>query len=149
MNTHGINFDIGLPLKTQQEFNILYVDYLQEEKIRFSEWIADENSSSFVISGQIGTGKSTFINQNRINADIYLQLDKLFPKTKGSFFGLFLGKLIKLSIQNKIDLSVYNFKSLYNKNIHDISSFAELLISDTVNLSLLKEQAKLFDKIEK
>ncbi len=149
MNTHGINFDVGLPLETKQEFDILYVDYLQEEKIRFSEWLKDDNSSSFIISGQIGTGKSTFINQYEIKADINLQLDKLFPKTKGSFYGLFLGKLLELSIQNKIDLTVYNFETLYNQSINDINSLVELLVSDTVNLSLLKEQSKLYDKIEK
>ncbi len=148
MNTHGINFDIGLPLKEQQEFDILYVDYLSELSIRFSEWLSNEKSSSLVIAGQIGTGKSTFINKFKIKADIFLQLDQLFPKTKGGFYGVFLGQLLNLSLSNKIDLSTYGFGKIYKPYVQHIESFIELLISDTINLSLLKKQSELFILIE-
>ena len=148
MNTHGINFDIGLPLKEQQEFNILYVDYLPELGIRFSEWLSNEKSSSLVIAGQISTGKSTFINKFKIEADIFLQLDQLFPKTKGGFYGAFLGQLLNISLTNKIDISTYGFENIYKPCVQDIPSFIELLLSDTINLSLLKKQGELFNLIE-
>lgn len=148
MNTYGINFDIGLPLKEQQEFDILYVDYLPELSIRFSEWLSNEKSSSLVIAGQIGTGKSTFINRFKIKADISLQLDQLFPKTKGGFYGAFLGQLLNLSLTNKIDLATYGFENIYKPYVQDIPSFIDLLISDTINLSLLEKQSKLFKLIE-
>ena len=153
MNTHGINFDIGLPLIKQKEFDILHVDYLGDIKIRFSEWLNNENVNSLIIAGQIGVGKSTFINkefidQTKIQADIHLKFDQLFVKTKGSFYGIFLGNIIKLSIKNNIDLSVYDFDILYRDVVSDISSFAELLLSDTISLSQLKEQKQLYSEVE-
>jgi hypothetical protein len=153
MNKRGINFDIGLPLEKKEEFEILHINYLSELETQVTNWLKDENASSLLIAGQIGVGKSTFINklfvyQTNFHPDIHIKLDQLYTKTKGSYYGILLGNLIKLSIENKLDLSIYEFDILYKDITSDINSYADLLLSDKISLSHLTEQSQLYLNIE-
>jgi hypothetical protein len=152
MNTHGINFDIGLPLTKQEEFDILFVPYNEELEISLTDWLTDTNSNSLLIAGQIGTGKSTLINKlffHGIKPDIFIQFDKIFTKSKGSFYGVLLGKILELSEINQVDLTEFGFHELYKKYVDDIKSFAELLTQETINYKQLTIQQNCYKTIEK
>ncbi len=148
MNIHGINFDIGLPLKTEHEFKNLFVDYNDELSTRFKVWLQNKNADAIVIGGQIGTGKSTFINkiitETKIIPQIKLELDKFSHRTTGSFFGYFLGKLIKYAINIDIDINKYGFSVAFQNQFTTIDNFIDLLVSKSVNIKHLKEQKELF-----
>ena len=148
MNKHGINFDIGLPLTKQEEFDNLFVDYNDELSTRFKVWLQNKNADAVVIGGQIGTGKSTFINkiitETKIIPQIKLELDKFTHKTTGSFFGYFLGKLIKYATNIDINIKEYGFSVAFQNHFTTIDNFIDLLISKSVNIKHLKEQKELF-----
>lgn len=151
MNTHGINFDIGLPLATQNEFDILFVPYNAEIEIRINDWLINPNSNSILIAGQIGTGKSTLINKlllQEIKPDIRIQFDTIFTKSKGSFYGILLGNILQLSEINNVDLTAFGFHELYNEFAHDIKSFEKLLMQESIDFKTLTVQQYCYKKIE-
>lgn len=152
MNKHGINFDIGLPLEEQEEFDILYVDWLPEQTGRLQDWLKDEIATPVAVTGQIGCGKTTFIRkafaETQIKPDINLRLDKIPNISQGSFYGVFLYELLNLASQKSIDLSVYGFNVFFDKEINTIDDFINIL-KPNINIEILKRQEKIFNKIDK
>lgn len=152
MNKHGINFDIGLPLIEQEEFDILYVDWLPEQTQRLQDWLKDEMANPVAVAGQIGCGKTTFIKkafiENQIEPDIVLSLDAVPNISQGSFYGIFLYELLNLASIKKIDLSNYGLNALYDDQINNIIDFIDIL-KPVINFVKLKLQEKIFEEIDK
>lgn len=59
-NEHGVNLDLGLPLQTEADFRLLHVCVAPDELSSFTEWILS-GEGPLLLGGQIGVGKSTFI----------------------------------------------------------------------------------------
>ncbi|NIM11227.1 MAG: hypothetical protein GTO45_04475 [Candidatus Aminicenantes bacterium] len=82
-NQYGINFDLGVPLQSSEEFELLYVELYSEEKQRLINWIEDRNEGPMIVAGQIGTGKTTFIKkafqEASIDCDVKIGFDTEVP----------------------------------------------------------------------
>jgi hypothetical protein len=62
LHSFGINLDQGIPFETTEEFEKLYVPSHQEAFDKLVEWI-NNGQGPIIVSGQIGSGKSTLINK--------------------------------------------------------------------------------------
>ena len=112
-NYYGINFDLGVPLQSPDEFRLLYVELHSKQKQRLTDWIKDEDEGSIIAAGQIGTGKTTLIEKAFqevvVNCDIRIKLDEEVPlDVPGAFWGVFLGKTIELALKLKCDLKDFH-----------------------------------------
>lgn len=100
-NQYGVNFDLGVPLQTEEEFELLYVELTPEKKQRLIDWINDDNQGPLVAAGQIGTGKSTLIEKAFREAsppDVRIGLDTEVPfYDSGTFWGVLLGKIVEFA----------------------------------------------------
>ena len=111
-NRNGINFDLGMPLKSPEEFELLYVELYPEQKQRLIHWIEDEDEDSIIVAGQIGTGKTTLIEkafrETAIKWDVHIKLDEeVALYVRGAFWGVFLGKVIALAQKKKCDTTPF------------------------------------------
>jgi hypothetical protein len=57
-----MRIDVGLPINKKSEFDQFYVDSNNEQFIRYKTWLESQRSKPLMISGQIGSGKTTFIH---------------------------------------------------------------------------------------
>ncbi len=148
----GINFDIGLPLIDSKDFELYYVDWLPEQTTKLNNWLKDEFANPIAVTGQIGCGKTTFINKAfsliNIKADLKIQLNDISVISKGSFYGLFLGEILPFAKEYNIDLQQYSLEVLYENFTESTDEFIELL-KPSVNLKILKKQELIFEKIDK
>jgi hypothetical protein len=148
----GINFDIGLPLINSNDFELYYVDWLPEQTSKLNNWLEDEFAKPIAVTGQIGCGKTTFINKGfsstNIMPDITIRLNDISVVSQGSFYGLFLGELLQFAKLHVVDLKKYGLEVLYEKSTKSIEDFIELL-KPSINLNTLKKQELLFQKIDK
>jgi len=117
-NRHGVNFDLGMPLDSAEEFEILYVEANTRQKERLGRWLDDANEGPLVVAGQIGSGKTTLIKKALQEAkrypDIGISLDTdAVTVERGAFWGLFLGKALAYAHKIGLDLSSFTF-------IHDL-----------------------------
>lgn len=62
LHSFGINLDQGIPFETTEEFEKLYVPSHQEAFDKLVEWI-NNGQGPIIVSGQIGSGKSTLIKK--------------------------------------------------------------------------------------
>ncbi|MDQ1352611.1 MAG: hypothetical protein QG657_2917, partial [Acidobacteriota bacterium] len=156
-NKYGINFDLGVPLKSEEDFQLLYVELNEEKKHRFIKWIKDENEKHLLIAGQIGTGKTTFIEKGfkeaPVTYDIQISLDTEIPiYTTGAFFGVFLGKILAYANELNIDLSPYNLPGdllppKYENR--DLEILIDILTRQAISIKSFEEKEALFKKIDK
>ncbi len=111
-NKYGVNFDLGVPLQSKEEFEILYVELNTDEKHRLIRWIKDKNEGPIIVYGQIGIGKTTLIEkafqEALVQCDIRVALDtEVLMYERGAFWGVFLGKVLDYARQMNIDVSTY------------------------------------------
>jgi hypothetical protein len=137
-NQYGINFDLGVPLESEEDFGKLYIDLFQEKKLRLVKWIQDKKEGSIIVAGQIGSGKTTFINKAFKEAlpcyDISIKLDTEVPfLNRGAFWGVFLGNVLKLCQQLGIDVSQYKMVEDLLKHTEE-SIGLDLLINRLMNI---------------
>lgn len=155
-NQYGINFDLGIPLQSPQEFDLLYVELHSEQKQRLIDWIKDENEGSIVAAGQIGTGKTTLIEkafqETAVNCDIRIKLDEEVPLyVPGAFWGVFLGKTIELALKLKCNLRDFHLsEDLLGINYSDggLKKLTASLCRQTLSISDFQEKKKLFHLID-
>ena len=57
-----MRIDIGLPLLEKLEIDQFYIDSNSQQFIRYKEWLESSRSQPIMITGQIGSGKTTFIH---------------------------------------------------------------------------------------
>ena len=92
VNKRGMTIDLGYPL-SDADMEDLFVDLFPELKGRCVEWLKDVKSvQPVMLAGQIGTGKTTLINQlfleSGIKPDLRLSFDKDdFDVSIGGFLG--------------------------------------------------------------
>jgi hypothetical protein len=58
----GINLDEGIPLSSEEDFELLYVDCFKDAYNRLRQWI-ENGDKPLLLGGQIGAGKSTLIHR--------------------------------------------------------------------------------------
>lgn len=155
-NRYGINFDLGVPLQTEEEFELLYVELNAEDKQRLIDWMKNENRKPAIVAGQIGTGKTTFIEKTRIEAsvsfDIQIALDTEIPLyDRGGFWGVFLGKIIEFARQKECDASSFKLpEDLLGIKYTDggLVKLANALCAKPLSFSDFSEKKQLYNKID-
>ena len=156
-NKYGENFDEGLPFESDIEFEKLYVPFNQDQLVEFSDWI-ENGSSPVLIGGQIGSGKSTFINKalrdTKKTFDIKFQFDIDGTNlSEGDFIRIILVGIVKYALSNGVDLS---FSKLPNELTENEIKKWDGLIEKLSNKKLSKHSfdfrktfsAKLIDNLE-
>lgn len=108
-NRFGINFDEGIPLLNQIDFEQLHVDCFKESTGKLLSWM-EVGNKPLLIGGQIGSGKSTLIKKaffdSSNNPDIVLHFDGgVLNLDAGDFWGITLAEFIKVALKQGIDLS--------------------------------------------
>ncbi|MHB8339082.1 MAG: hypothetical protein ACYDEE_16825 [Ignavibacteriaceae bacterium] len=128
-NKDGINFDEGIPLINSSEFENLYVQSHQEEFSDFLTWIKNQ-ITPLLIGGQIGSGKSTFINKAFNDLQVYPDFVFHFDQDVDNIFDdnpllVILKEIVSKAISAKIDLSFSNAPSELTKGT--IGTWEELI----------------------
>jgi hypothetical protein len=153
---YGINFDLGVPLQSPEEFQLLYVELHTEQEQRLIDWIKDENEGSIIAAGQIGTGKTTLIEkafqEAAVNCDVRIKLDEEVPLyVPGAFWGVFLGKTIELALKLKCNLKDFQLsEDLIGIKYSDsgLKKLTAALCKQTLSISDFREKKKLFHLID-
>ncbi len=153
-NENGINFDVGYPL-SDTDFHLLYVDINKDKHQRFLDWIKDVKSAPLIICGQIGTGKTTFIEKGFFETDnqkspvdikFSFDTDTLFH-FEGEYWGLFLGKIIDLAGRLKVDISSFKLgEDILGLGCSD-NDLKEQLLREAISISEIKKQKDVFNKV--
>ena len=153
-NENGINFDVGYPL-SDDDFHLLYVDINKDKHQRFLDWIKDVKAAPLIICGQIGTGKTTFIEKGFFEIDnqkspfdikLSFDTDTLFH-FEGEYWGLFLGKIIDLAGRLKVDISSFKLaEDILGIGCSD-NDLKEQLLRETISISEIKKQKDVFIKV--
>jgi len=97
---HGMNLDDGVELLSAEDFDRLYVAARPEEDRRILEWLDDPEAGAMILAGQIGMGKTTFLNKILRNKSNYPMVRVEFDKTpqdetQGAFLSILFGSLLK------------------------------------------------------
>lgn len=156
-NKYGINFDLGVPLQSKEEFEILYVELNTDEKHRLIHWIKDKNEGPIIVYGQIGIGKTTLIEkafqEAFVQCDIRVALDtEVLMYERGAFWGVFLGKVLKYAQQMKIDVSTYKLpEDLLQVKYEDggLDTLINRLIEIPLEISDINYIKKVYTQIDK
>ena len=153
-NENGINFDIGYPL-SEDDFHLLYVDINKDQHQRFIDWIKDVKAAPLIICGQIGTGKTTFIEKGFFETDnqkspfdikLSFDTDTLFH-VEGEYWGLFLGKIIELAGELKLDISSFKLaEDILGAGFSD-NDLKEQLLGEVLSISEIKKKKDIFVKV--
>jgi len=153
-NENGINFDVGYPL-SDDDFHLLYVDINKDQHQRYLDWIKDVKAAPLIICGQIGTGKTTFIEKGFFETDnqkspfdikFSFDTDTLFH-FEGEYWGLFLGKIIDLADRLKVDISSFKLAEDILGIGYSDNDLKEQLLQDAISIAAIKKQKDVFDKV--
>lgn len=155
-NQYGINFDLGVPLLSPEEFELLYVELNPEKKQRLIHWIEDKNEGPMIVAGQIGTGKTTLIEkafqEASIVYDIQIKLDEDVPLyIRGAFWGVFLGKVINFAQKHQCNLKVFNLpEDLLGVKYTDkaLKGLTKALCDKPLSISQFNDKRKLYHLID-
>ncbi|UCH92439.1 MAG: hypothetical protein JSV88_19370 [Candidatus Aminicenantes bacterium] len=155
-NRYGINFDLGVPLQSKEDFEILYIELNPDQKQRFVDWINDENQDAIIVAGQIGTGKTTFIEKAFQEAssqcDIRIGFDtEVTTYVRGAFWGFFLGKIIEFAQKQKCNLAEFRLsEDLIKINYDDngLDQLVKALCDRPISISDFNEKKKLYHSID-
>ena len=102
----GINLDDGVALTTEDEFRLLYVPFSLDERAELLEWFADNKQKSLLIGGQIGSGKTTLINEvsRSIKAiSVSFDTDPIEP-SEGGYSMLLLGRILQDCLEAGVEV---------------------------------------------
>ena len=100
---HGVNLDDGVELSSVEEFDRLYVPVRPEEDRRLCEWMAAPEADALILAGQIGTGKTTLLNNMLRHASgpgiVRVEFDQVpLEETQGAFLSVLFGSLLKVAL---------------------------------------------------
>lgn len=147
-NKYGINFDEGIPFKSEWEFNNLFVSFHRNQTQEFVEWLTD-GDSPILVGGQIGSGKTTFINkglyENKKKPDKVFHFDTEGSNlSEGDFLRIVFSGLLSLAARNKTDLSVFDFPSEFLINgIKNWNNFISKLENRELTLDYFNYKKKI------
>ena len=104
---HGVNLDDGVALASDEEFRQLFVDARPEARATLQEWLADDGQEAILFGGQIGTGKTTLLNEVlRAYPDIAvirMRFDTdCIDATEGGYILLILGQVLKACLDHGV-----------------------------------------------
>jgi len=135
INKRGMTIDLGYPL-SEADMEDLFVDLFPELKYRFVEWLKDiTNVRPMMLAGQIGTGKTTLINQvfleSGIEPDLQLSFDKAdFDVSIGGFLGYVFFQTLK---------TLHNLKADVRKWEDDLLKATGVSLNETIAAFFFKE----------
>jgi hypothetical protein len=105
--SHGVNLDDGIALSTDEEFQLLFVDGQPEVRSTLQGWLADDEQDSMLFGGQIGTGKTTLLNEvlrtqpNALAIRIRFDTDCI-DATEGGYVQLLFGQVLQACLNNSV-----------------------------------------------
>lgn len=105
--SHGVNLDDGVALSTDEEFQLLFVDGRPEVRSTLQRWLADDEQDSMLFGGQIGTGKTTLLNEvlrthpGALIIRIRFDTDCI-DATDGGYVQLLLGQVLQACLDNGV-----------------------------------------------
>ena len=107
---HGVNLDDGVALLSAEDFDRLYVAARPEENRRLRNWLADPKAEALILAGQIGTGKTTLLNDllrhAKERAIARVEFDKApLEETQGAFLAVLFGSLLTKALTIKCSLA--------------------------------------------
>ena len=146
VNKRGMTIDLGYPL-SEADMEDLFIDLFPELKDRCVEWLKDVNSvRPMMLAGQIGTGKTTLINQvfleSGIKPDVQLSFDKDdFDVSIGGFLGYVFFQTLKELANLEIDVLKWG---------DDLSKATGVSLDETIAAFFFQEpgaQANIMRKI--
>jgi len=135
INKRGMTIDLGYPL-SEADMEDLFVDLFPELRGRCLEWLKDEKSiRPMMFAGQIGTGKTTLINQlfleSGIEPDLRLSFDKDdFDVSIGGFLGHVFFQTLKTLDNLKIDIRQWGY---------EVSKAAGISLDETIAVFYFKK----------
>ena len=146
INKRGMTIDLGYPL-SEADLEDLFIDLFPELKNRCVEWLKDVKSvRPMMLAGQIGTGKTTLINnvflESGVEPDLRLSFDKDdFYVSIGGFLGYVFFKTLKTLENLKVDVRKWG---------DDLSKASGISLDETIAVFFFKKfdtQANLIRKI--
>jgi hypothetical protein len=139
---HGVNLDDGVALRSEEEFHLLFVDARPDARARLKDWLADAGQGAVLFAGQIGTGKTTLLNevlQARPDLPmIRMRFDTdCIDATDGGYVLLMLGQILNACLERSVSvdgcgLAVADFAAL---ECPDWTALAHILARTPATLS--------------
>jgi hypothetical protein len=104
---YGVNLDDGTALASDEEFGLLFVDARPEARAALHGWLADDEQDAILFGGQIGTGKTTLLNEVLRaypgDAVVRMRFDTdCTDSTEGGYVLLMLGQVLKTCIAHAV-----------------------------------------------
>jgi hypothetical protein len=111
---HGVNLDDGVALASAEDFDRLYVAARPEENRRLLNWLDDPKAEALILAGQIGTGKTTLLNdpvrRARERGIVRVEFDKApLEETQGAFLAVLFGSLLTKALMLECSLARLGF----------------------------------------
>ena len=105
--SHGINLDDGIALSSDEEFRLLFVNGRPEIRSALQGWVVDSTQDAVLFGGQIGTGKTTLLNEvlrTTLTAIVIrIKFDTgSIDSTEGGFVQLLFGQVLQTCLDNKV-----------------------------------------------
>ena len=146
---YGINLDDGVALSTEEEFRLLYVPCNPDETARLQGWFADDTQESLLLGGQIGSGKTTVLNEVTRSFDdaqvlsVSFDTDPIEP-SEGGYCLLLLGRTLQVCLRAGVDVDgcgivLSDFPSIDADSWHTFANKAISWPSDLHEASRLRE----------
>lgn len=151
-NSFGINFDEGIPLLNEPDFELLYVEGNGDGCDKLKNWIKKRDCSA-TIGGQIGSGKTTLISKVffdvKIFPDITFDFDREgINQTTGDFLRIVVSEIIDYSFNNSIVLPDNGLaKYLLDADADEWSKLHSVLKPEQNTLISIIEKKKISEKI--
>ena len=104
---HGVNLDDGVALSTDDEFRLLFVNGRPETRSVLHEWLADDEQEAILFGGQIGTGKTTLLNEV-LRAQPTLPIIRIrfdtdcIDASEGGYSMLILGQILRACLARDV-----------------------------------------------
>jgi hypothetical protein len=140
---YGVNLDDGVALSTEEEFNLLFINARPESRDRLQTWLSDNEQDAILFSGQIGTGKTTLLNEilrkNEATPVIRMRFDtNCIDATEGGYALLLLGEILQACIARSVDpvdcgIALSDFKPI---GASDWGTLSNTLTSPPENLTM-------------
>ena len=152
-NKHGVNFDEGIPFTEVIEFEKLYVQCHPDYFSELLDWLKAGNDA-ILVGGQIGSGKSTFINKafrdSTIHPDIILNFDSdRLDKSSSAFLRILFVEIVKKALASDIDLSFSNLPSdLTDGAIIKWDNLIDVLNNEDYSLNTFTLRTQITNKLE-
>lgn len=154
-NTYGINFDLGVPLSSPEEFTLLYIDVYPDAYHKLAEWF-HHAIDPIIVAGQIGTGKTTLIEKVRQEfsdkVHIQIKFDTDLPTySRGAFWGFFLGKLLARAHTLKCNLKAFHLSEDFLGIAYQDNGIKELssrLCDKPLSITEFSSKEKLYGFVE-